>query len=48
MMTLASGCVLVAHSDCPSIADFARELELNLLNPEQITTAALLTSSPER
>src|SRR5262245_15239720 len=48
MMTAASGCVLVAHSDCSSTDDVARGLELSLLDPEQITTAALITSSPGR
>jgi len=48
MMTAPSGCVLVAHSDCSSSDDVARGLELSLLDPEQVTTAALLTPSPER
>ena len=48
MMTAASGCVLVAHSDCSSTDDVARGLELSLLDPDQITTAALITRSPER
>jgi succinoglycan biosynthesis transport protein ExoP len=46
MMTAASGCVLIAHSDCSSVEDVARALELSLLDPEQITTAALIM--PER
>jgi len=45
MMTVASGCVLVVHSDCSSRDDVARGLELSLVDPEQITTAALITSS---
>ncbi|HET7911651.1 MAG TPA: hypothetical protein VFL49_06455 [Pseudolabrys sp.] len=46
MMTVAGGCVLVTHSDCSSTDDVARALELSLLEPEQITAAALITSSP--
>jgi len=48
MITAASGCVLVAHSDCSSIDDVARGLELSLLDPEQIATAALIVPSLER
>jgi len=43
----ASSCVLVVHSDCSSSDDVTSGLELSLLDPEQITTAALLTCSPE-
>jgi capsular polysaccharide biosynthesis protein len=49
MMTVgSSSCVLVVHSDCSSSDDVARGLELSLLDADQITTAALITSSPER
>ncbi|HEY7229694.1 MAG TPA: Wzz/FepE/Etk N-terminal domain-containing protein [Pseudolabrys sp.] len=47
IMAVAGSCVLVAHSDCSSSDDVARGLELSFLDPEQVTTAALISSTSQ-
>jgi Mrp family chromosome partitioning ATPase len=47
IMAVASSCVLVAHSDCSSRDDVARGLELSFLDPEQVTTVALISSTTQ-
>jgi uncharacterized protein involved in exopolysaccharide biosynthesis len=48
MTTVGNGCILVAHSNCSSASDIARGLELNLLDPQQVTAAAFITVTPLR